>query len=93
MKRLICGAAAGVLVWGGVAGVLGAGTAQASTWCPGQYVWPGLRATGWDLSVCHEYHEQCPIGVHYPCPDYIAEGPEPPTPPGLNFCPIPPWCP
>jgi hypothetical protein len=93
MKKLIFGAAASVLVWGGVAGVLGAGTAQAATWCPGQHIWPGLRATGWDLSVCHEYHEQCPPGVQGACPDYIVAGPMPPAPPGLNFCPIPPWCP
>jgi hypothetical protein len=92
MKRLIVGAAASVLLWGGVAGVLGAGTAQASRWCPGQYIWPGLRATGWDLSVCHEYHEQCPPNYVGGCPDDIVEGPEPPTPPGLNFCPIPPFC-
>ncbi len=44
-------------------------------WCPGDYVWPGLVATGWDLSVCHVYHSvfndnNDPVGV--------AEGPGPP---------------
>ena len=44
-------------------------------WCPGDYVWPGLVVTGWDLSVCHAYHatfndNNDPIG--------IAEGPGPP---------------
>jgi hypothetical protein len=44
-------------------------------WCPGDYVWPGLVATGWDLSMCHVYHSTFndnndPIG--------IAEGPGPP---------------
>lgn len=47
-------------------------------WCPGDYVWPGLRATGWDLSVCHVYHEQCPPGYVGGCPDNIVEGPGPP---------------
>jgi hypothetical protein len=51
-------------------------------WCPGDYVWPGLVATGWDLTVCHVYHEQCPPG-EVACPDFIAEGPPPPTPPAL----------
>jgi hypothetical protein len=62
-------------------------------WCPGDYVWPGLVATGWDLSVCHVYHEQCPPGYYGGCPDNIVEGPPPPYVPGLPFCPIPPWCP
>jgi hypothetical protein len=69
-------------------------------WCPGDYVWPGLVATGWDLTVCHVYHEQCPPG-EVACPDFIAEGPPPPTPPALIstreqckailgfFCPVP----
>ena len=50
-------------------------------WCPGDYVWPGLRATGWDLNVCHVYHEQCPPGYYGGCPDNIVEGPPPPPPP------------
>lgn len=62
-------------------------------WCPGDYVWPGLVATGWDLTVCHVYHEQCPPGDYGGCPDNIVEGPPPPYVPGLRFCPIPPWCP
>jgi hypothetical protein len=95
MKRLIVGLATTVLLSGSVAGVVGmsVGTAHADEWCPGQYVWPGLRATGWDLSVCHEYHEQCPPGYYGGCPDNIVEGPAPPYVPGLRFCPIPPWCP
>lgn len=51
-------------------------------WCPGDYVWPGLVATGWDLSLCHVYHEQCPPG-EVACPDFIAAGPPPPTPPPI----------
>ena len=102
MKRLTVGLATTVLLSGGVAGVVGmsAGTARADrspapldVWCPGQYVWPGLAATGWDLSVCHEFHEVCPPGYYGGCPDTIEEGPAPPYVPGLNFCPIPPWCP
>ena len=62
-------------------------------WCPGDYVWPGLVATGWDLTVCHVYHEECPAGYYGGCPDNIVEGPPPPYTPGLNFCPFPPWCP
>jgi hypothetical protein len=50
-------------------------------WCPGDYVWPGLRATGWDLNTCHVYHEQCPPGYYGGCPDNIVEGPPPPPPP------------
>ncbi len=50
-------------------------------WCPGDYVWPGLRATGWGLNVCHVYHEQCPPGYFGGCPDNIVEGPPPPPPP------------
>jgi hypothetical protein len=52
-------------------------------WCPGDYVWPGLRATGWDLNVCHVYHEQCPPGYYGGCPDNIVEGPPPPPPPPI----------
>jgi hypothetical protein len=52
-------------------------------WCPGDYVWPGLRATGWDLTVCHVYHEECPPGYYGGCPDNIVEGPPPPAPPPI----------
>jgi hypothetical protein len=98
MKRVIVGLATTVLLSGfwALAGLeLAAGTAHADQWCPGQYVWPGLRATGWDLSVCHEYHEECPPGYFGGCPDNIVEGPaEPPPPPiisadqcrALNIC-------
>jgi hypothetical protein len=108
MKRLIVGLATTVLLSGGVAGVVGAGTAQADPdrcsttggcykgpgmrWCPGDYVWPDLVATGWDLSVCHVYH-YANLDNPNAGPNQVNEGPPPPTPPGLNFCPIPPWCP
>ena len=52
-------------------------------WCPGDYVWPGLVATGWDLNVCHVYHEECPPGYVGGCPDNIVEGPPAPTPPAI----------
>lgn len=70
---------------------LSAGTAQADNdhcstrtgcyhgpgmrWCPGDYVWPGLVATGWDLSACHVYHMTFNDNND---PNGIAEGPGPP---------------
>ena len=101
VKRLIVGLATTVLLWGSVAGV---GTAQAQPgpvplpikqWCPGQYVPVFIKDMQWDWNVCHDWHlvdntEPDEYGVtHY----HAEEGPEPPYPPGLNFCPIPPWCP
>jgi hypothetical protein len=53
-------------------------TGPGSRWCPGDYVWPGLVATGWDLTTCHVYHEQCPPGYVGGCPDDIVDGPAPP---------------
>jgi len=52
-------------------------------WCPGDYVWPGLAATGWDLTACHVYHEECPPGYVGGCPDNIVEGPPAPEPPAI----------
>ena len=69
-------------------------------WCPGDPpVQTGnLRVNPviWDTNVCHTYwyvqHGQGNVAQN------IFEGdgpppPPPPPPPGLNFCPIPPWCP
>jgi hypothetical protein len=58
-------------------------TGPGSRWCPGDYVWPGLVATGWDLTTCHVYHEQCPPGYVGGCPDDIVDGPAPPVPPAI----------
>jgi hypothetical protein len=96
-----------MLVAGGVAGV-GAGSAHADGrdpigpkhWCPGETPVPktGNHITdplNWDWSVCHTYW------IVYPgqgnVSSLIWDGDDPPPPPpwpvGLNFCPIPPWCP
>jgi hypothetical protein len=68
-------------------------------WCPGQSLWiTGNHVNNpviWDNNVCHTYY------VVYTglgnVADNIWDGPDPPPkpppPPGLNFCPIPPWCP
>ena len=107
VKRIIAGALlSGCVAVGGLG--LTTGTAQADNdhcstrsgcykgpgmrWCPGDYVWPGLRATGWDLSVCHVYHEECPPGYYGGCPDSIAEGPgPPPLPVPTESRPCPPF--
>ena len=54
MKRFVAGVAAAAAVFG--LGLAATGTAQATTYCPGQgYLakdpWPGF-----DRSVCHNYH-------------------------------------
>lgn len=72
---------ASAVLAGGVAAVGGCYRSPGMLWCPGDYVWPGLRATGWDLNVCPVYHEQCPPGHYGGCPDNIVEGPAPPPPP------------
>jgi hypothetical protein len=120
MKRLMAGLATTVLVSGSVAGVLGAGAAEAQRmpapqswpgcppdnpsgpchWCPGDPpVQTGnlrVNPVRWDPNVCHTYwyvyFGQGNVAQN------IFEGdqpppPPPPPPPGLNFCPIPPWCP
>jgi len=46
-------------------------------WCPGDYVWPGLVATGLDLSVCHVYHLAI-LDNPNADPNAVADGPGPP---------------
>jgi hypothetical protein len=120
MKRLIVGLATTVLLSGCVAGVLGAGSAEAHPlpapqswpgcpedhpegpchWCPGDPpVQTGnlrVNPVVWDNNVCHTYW-RVNFGQGNVAQN-IFEGdapppPPPPPPPGLNFCPIPPWCP
>jgi hypothetical protein len=88
--RIIAGAIlSGAIAVAGLGVAAGTGHADpgyngpGTRWCPGDYIWPGLRATGWDLNVCHVYHEQCPPGVVGGCPDHIVEGPAAPPGPGL----------
>ena len=67
-------------------------------WCPGD---PPVQTGNlrvdpvrWDANVCHTYWY---VGGGGNVNRTIWEGdeppPPPPPPPGLNFCPIPPWCP
>lgn len=76
------------------------GPPQPHRWCPGQSLWiTGNHVTNpvhWDESICHTYY------VVYWGQGNVAQNiwdgpdpppPPPPPPPGLNFCPIPPWCP
>jgi hypothetical protein len=69
-------------------------------WCPGQVPVPktGNHITdplNWDWNVCHTYYFVWPgMGnVSQLIWDGDNPPPKPPPPPGLNFCPIPPWCP
>ncbi len=122
VRALFVGFATAVLLWGGVAGVVGPPPAQALPaaplperawpgcpednpsgpchWCPGDPpVQTGnlrINPVIWDNNVCHTYwyvyFGQGNVAQN------IFEGetpppPPPPPPPGLNFCPIPPWCP
>ena len=119
MRRMIVGLATTVLLWGGVAGVVGPDSAGARPgpvplsawpgcpedhpagpchWCPGD---PPVQTGNlrvdpvrWDANVCHTYWY---VGGGGNVARTIWEGdeppPPPPPPPGLNFCPIPPWCP
>lgn len=120
MKRLIVGLATAVLLWGGVAGPVGPGTAQAKPgpvplnawpgcpndhpagpchWCPGD---PPVQTGNlrvdpvrWDASICHTYWYVTPGQGNVSRVIWDGDDPPapPPPPPGLNFCPIPPWCP
>lgn len=63
-------------------------------WCPSDYVWPNLVATGWDLSVCHVYHatfndNNDPVGIaEGPGPDPLPIPTEPRQCPPISFlCP------
>jgi hypothetical protein len=61
---------------------LGGGTAQADTWCPGDYQFSGLPK--WDTSVCHEYYWAYKYDRNAPMHLYV-EG-TPPGPPQPGFC-------
>jgi len=107
MKRLMVGIATTVLLSGSVAGVVGAGTAHADQgpygpkhWCPGEVPVPktGNHVTdplNWDWNVCHTYWIVLPGQGNVSSLIWDGDNPPapPPPPPGLNFCPIPPWCP
>jgi hypothetical protein len=66
-------------------------------WCPGDPpVQTGnlrVAPVRWDAHVCHTYwfvtHGQGNVARTI----FEGDEPPPPPPPGLNFCPIPPWCP
>jgi hypothetical protein len=64
-------------------------------WCPGDPpVQTGnLRVNPviWDANVCHTYWYV--YSGQGNVAQSIFEEDAPPPPPGLNFCPIPPWCP
>jgi len=50
----------------------------------------------WDANVCHTYWYVQPGLGNVAHNIWEGDGPPPappPPPPGLNFCPIPPWCP
>jgi hypothetical protein len=119
MRRIVVGLASATLLWGGVAGVVGVGAADAHPgpapqswpgcppdhpagpchWCPGDPpVQTGnlrVNPVVWDTHVCHTYWYV--PGDQGNVANGIFEGDVPPAPPppppGLNFCPIPPWCP
>ena len=74
-----------VAVSGGVslAGLaLGAGTAQADTWCPGDHYSAILPK--WDMGVCHDYYWAYKYDANAPR-DLYLEG-TPPGPPVPGFC-------
>ena len=107
-RRLIVGLAAAAMVSSGPGLVLGEGIAQADDggwgpphhWCPGEQPLP---ATGnhitdplnWDWNVCHTYYYVYSGQGNAAHNIWDGENPPapPPWPPGLNFCPIPPFCP
>jgi hypothetical protein len=92
----------------GVAGRAGAGAwpgcppdhpAGPCHWCPGDPpVQTGnLRVNPviWDTHVCHTYWYVLSDQGNVAKGIFEGDVPPapPPPPPGLNFCPIPPWCP
>lgn len=119
MTRLIVGLATTLLLCSGVAGVVGAGAADAQRipapqswpgcppdhpegpcrWCPGDPpVQTGnlrVNPVVWDANVCHTYWYVRPGQGNVAQNIFEGDVPPapPPPPPGLNFCPIPPWCP
>jgi hypothetical protein len=68
-------------------------------WCPGDPpVQTGnLRVNPviWDTHVCHTYWYVLSDQGNVAKGIFEGDVPPapPPPPPGLNFCPIPPWCP
>ena len=68
-------------------------------WCPGQSLWitgnHNNNPVIWDNNICHTYYiVNFGMGnVAQNIWDGPNPPPKPPPPPGLNFCPIPPWCP
>ena len=76
-------------------------------WCPGDSLFHLTQNTErqpvtWDMHICHTWYIVSPgMGNSGGMNDGIWDGPNPPPPqappppppPGLNFCPIPPWCP
>ena len=68
-------------------------------WCPGDPpVQTGnlrVNPVVWDNNVCHTYWYVTPGQGNVAQNIFEGEVPPapPPWPPGLNFCPIPPWCP
>ena len=68
-------------------------------WCPGD---PPVQTGNlrvdpvrWDASICHTYWYVTPGQGNVSRVIWDGDDPPapPPPPPGLNFCPIPPWCP
>ncbi len=68
-------------------------------WCPGDPpVQTGnlrVNPVRWDANVCHTYWYVQPGQGNVANNIFEGDSPPapPPPPPGLNFCPIPPWCP
>jgi hypothetical protein len=69
-------------------------------WCPGQLPVPHtgnerVDPLNWDWNICHTYYwvwsgmGNVSNGIW----DGDNPPPRPAAAPGLNFCPIPPWCP
>lgn len=68
-------------------------------WCPGdpQPQTGNLRVNPvvWDWNICHTYYYVYSGQGNVAQNIWDGENPPapPPWPPGLRFCPIPPWCP